>query len=103
MDGSETPRDDKVEQQALIERLADRLVALGLTVPSILALELLEPWSFVGSQVILLAEPLLGSWCTTGQRYAALLEERHNAKALLVALEKRRSARPQRGDRTCLP
>lgn len=91
------------EQLALIEQLADRLTTRGLGAPSILALELLKPWSFVGSQLLLAAEPLLGPWRASGHRYATLLEERGHVEALIAALESRRQAPPQEGDKRCQP
>lgn len=91
------------ETLPLIEGLAERLARRGLAAPSIVALELLKPWIFVGSQILLAAEPLLGPWGAAGRRYATLFEERRHVEALLAALESRRGAPPQAGEERCQP
>ena len=74
-----------------IESLARSIAERGLAAPAILALELLKPFGFLGSQAWLLAEPLLGrQGRTSGRRYATLFEDRANVERLIEALEGKR-------------
>ena len=72
----------------LIRALAATLAQRGWRAPAMVLLEMLKPFSFIGSQAMLLFEPLL-SPLLGGQarRYATLLEERANIERLLEALE----------------
>ena len=86
-DGRLGPEDDE------IGFLAQSIAARGWTTPVVLALELLKPFGFLGSQAWLLAEPLLG--CrgrTLGRRYAMLVEDRSNIERLIECLEGERHA-----------
>ncbi len=71
------------EEAGRISEVAREVAARGLAVPAIVALELLKPWSFVGGQLMWLAEPFLGP---RARRYAAFLEDRRRLEALLKAL-----------------
>lgn len=46
-------------QRALMERLADRVVQLRMTVPAILFLESVRPLNYVGSQVMVFFAPVV--------------------------------------------
>ena len=78
-------KDSSVE---LVQTLAGRIAQRGLTIPAIVGLELLKPFCFVGSQILLVLEPLLDPWMgKSGRDYARLLEDRANVERLLEALE----------------
>jgi hypothetical protein len=70
-----------------VENLADAVVARGLVTPAILVLELIKPISFLGSQFLLLLQPLLGPWSQETERYARLLEDRESVGRLLRRLD----------------
>ena len=74
-------------ERETVERLADAVVGQGLVTPAILVLELLKPFSFLGSQFLLLLQPLLGPLSQEAGRYAALLENRENVDRLLQRLD----------------
>ena len=73
----------------LIERLACRLNAWGMVAPSLAFLEANKPLSFLGSQLLLLSQPVLGLiWGEDSLRdYALLFEDRDNVERLLCRLE----------------
>jgi hypothetical protein len=85
-------------RDALIEALAQRIEAGGLTAPAILLLEAHKPLSFLGSQALLVVQPILSFafGTSTSAQYAALLEERSNVERLIQRLERQEhdSARP---------
>ncbi len=73
----------------LIERLVSQLNAWGMVAPALMFLEANKPLSFLGSQLILLSQPVLGLiWedKLLGD-YALLLEDRDNIERLLCRLE----------------
>ncbi len=71
-----------------IHILASSIAGRGLATPAIVFLELLEPLSFVGSQLLWVLDPLLNALVgDAGRRYARLLEDRRNVSELLGALE----------------
>lgn len=88
----------------LIDALAASVAQRRMITPAILFLELLKPFSFLGSQALLLVEPLLGASTGRATRmWAGLLEDPDNVDRLLGALdEQRRAVRPQEEDR-CSP
>ena len=78
-------KDSSIE---LVQTLAARIAQRGLTIPAIIGLELLKPFCFVGSQILLVLEPLLDPLIgELGRDYARLLEDRANVERLLEALE----------------
>ncbi len=79
----------------MIEALASRIDALGLSTPAILMLEAHKPLSFLGSQALLLMQPLLSLVFdpTASQTYAALLEEGENVELLIRRLERQENNR----------
>ena len=77
------------QRDLLIERLAQKVSRWGLTAPAILFLEANKPFSFIGSQVLLFFQPLLGF--LLGDEviggYSQLLEDQANVERLLHLLE----------------
>ena len=79
------------DDDGILDALASSVVRRRLTTPAILLLELFKPVSFLGSQALLLLEPLFGPFGgDSGRRYATLLEDRHNIERLLEKLENQR-------------
>lgn len=78
-------------EHEIVEGLIDIVVRHELITPTLVLLELLRPFSFLGSQLLLLLQPLLGflSW-ETG-RYASLLEDREKMDRFLERLDQERS------------
>ena len=74
----------------MIEALACRVEALGLTTPAVLMLEAHRPLSFLGSQAIFVLQPLLSFALEsqTSREYAELLEDRDNVERLIRRLER---------------
>jgi hypothetical protein len=77
------------DDRALIERVATRVVALGLDVPALLAIETATPLSVVAGQAMLFFEPFLGMALPVGdvRRFARLVERRDALAALAAAIE----------------
>lgn len=74
----------------LIAVLAGRLTRWGLRVPAVAFLELNKPFSFIGSQFLLLVQPIVEMFAgpeVTGN-YVALLEDRDNVERLIQELER---------------
>lgn len=92
--GSETvPEPD----DALLDRLAKRIVELRLEVPAILTLESARPLSVVAGQAMLFFEPLVQSLFTLSdyRRYAALIQRRESIEDLIRRIESRVDAAQQ--------
>ena len=78
--------------RGLIERVARRIERRGLVAPAVLFLETLRPLSFLGGQMLYLAQPILGQ---SAAEYAALLEDPGGVDRLLARLESCSSAPAQ--------
>ena len=79
---------DDAEQ---IKALASAIVERSLVTPAILFFEMLKPFSFFGSQLLLLVEPLFGASMRSGsRRYSRLFQDRRNVEQLIDALEGQR-------------
>ena len=86
--GQDAPSDSE-----LLDALACSVARRGLSTPVAAFLELLKPLSFVGRQVLLLIEPLLGPFAgTASRRYARLLEDGRGVERLLERLDERSGA-----------
>ena len=72
-----------------IQKLAAKITDLGLTGPAILLLEANKPLAFVGSQLLLVAQPTLDMFLRPGvtQNIADLLADPAQVEQLLLALE----------------
>jgi hypothetical protein len=79
----------------LIEALAQRIEAMGLATPAIVMLEAHKPLSFIGSQAILILQPLLSFAVNpaVSNEIADLLAERSNVELLIRRLESRENDR----------
>lgn len=88
---------DNDEDEALIARIADKVVRRRLAVPAVLFLESVKPLNFVGSQLMVFMDPILKLVTTIPdyERLAKLLEERGSIERLIQAIE----AREESGDK----
>ena len=95
--GGEDTQPEIDRQGQLIDRLAQWITARGLAAPAVLFLEASKPLSTVGSQVLLLAQPVLGAIGPTlglfdddriVAEYADLLEDPANIDRILESLER---------------
>jgi len=78
-----------MSKDALVEQLARRIRRWGLTAPAIAFLEANKPLSFVGSQMLLMLQPVTDLFVArelTGD-LAALLADRNRLEALIAHLE----------------
>jgi len=76
-------------RQELIERVSSQLRVWGLREPAIVLLTMHAPLAFLGSQIMLAAEPFVGVF--TGDEFihdfALLIEDSQNIEQLVTALE----------------
>lgn len=87
------------EDQALLDRLAARVVEMRMEVPAILALETAKPMTVVASQALIFFEPLIQSLFRFSdyRRFTALIERRDVMESLIRCIEDRaEQARTQR-------
>jgi hypothetical protein len=77
------------EDAALLDRIAGRIVRLGLATPAIFFLESVRPLSFVASQAMVFFGPLATAILPHQdyERLARILEDRGSVEALLVRIE----------------
>jgi len=82
------------EDLALLERVADRVVALRLEVPAILTLESARPISVLAGQAMVFFEPMVQALfrLTDYRRFASLAERREALEALTRMIEARAEA-----------
>jgi hypothetical protein len=103
------PQPLSVEDQALLDRVAARVVELRMEIPAILALETSRPLTVVASQALIFFEPMVQSLFRFSdyRRFTALVERRDVVEALIQRIEtraeaeraKRTAARRAAGDR----
>ena len=77
------------EDEALLDRLATRVVELRMEVPAILALETSKPMTVVASQALIFLEPMIQSLFrfTDYRRFTALIERRDVMELLIRRIE----------------
>jgi hypothetical protein len=73
----------------LIERVAQRLVALRMGVPALFMLEATRPLSFVASQAMIVFEPIVGAIFNVAEyrQFQRLMEDRGNIERLMNRIE----------------
>jgi hypothetical protein len=74
-------------RDALIERVAVQLEAAGMSAPAIAVLEANRPLAFVGSQMLLVAQPFLSPFASLLDGWIDILEDRSSVERLIVRLE----------------
>jgi len=77
------------EREDLVERLAARIEAWGLEAPAVLLLESNKPFSFLGSQMLLLCQPLFRALGRDEglSEWAGALEDRGTVEQIIRRLE----------------
>ena len=77
------------EQQALLDRIAEAVVARELTAPAVLFLESMKPLSFLGGQFMAFLSPFIHMVvdATEYDRIAEVIERRENVEFLIQRIE----------------
>lgn len=77
------------ETRGIIDSIARRVVARRLECPAVVFLEMHKPLSFIASQGIVCALPLVGPLvgAETMARFSRLLRDRGNIEALIARIE----------------
>lgn len=78
-----------METTLFIEKVAAKITGLGLTAPAILLLETHKPLAFIGSQLLLVAQPTLDIFLphNLAHNMSNLLADPDQLEKLLVTLE----------------
>lgn len=87
---SDTPE----EIDDLARRIARKIVERELTVPAIIFLESIKPVSFLGSQMLVFANPIVSLLVQSGDyyRFVRMIEDRENVEKLTLAIEEENAA-----------
>ncbi len=90
------------EDEALLDRLATRVVELHMEVPAILALETSKPMTVIASQALIFFEPMIQSLFrfTDYRRFTALIERRDVIESLIRRIEAEAERSRARRDET---
>ena len=85
---------------AFIEKIADKITNLGLTTPAILLLEANKPLAFVGSQLLLVAQPTLDLVLPQNltRNTANFLADSDQVEQLIQKLEQSTATQPLRNN-----
>lgn len=77
------------EELAMLDKLAENVVARHLTAPAIFFLEVSKPLNFLGSQFLLFFEPIIQAIFTAKHytMFREMLERRETIEMLLVRIE----------------
>ena len=77
------------EDEALLDRLAARVVELHMEVPAILVLETSKPMTVIASQALIFFEPMIQSLFRFNdyRRFTALIERRDVMESLIRRIE----------------
>ena len=84
------PEEFTAEDEALLDRLAARVVELRMEVPAVLALESVRPLTFLASQTMVFFEPIARALFRLPdyRRLTALVERREAPEKLVAKIEK---------------
>lgn len=77
------------KDRLLIDKIAKKIVYLGLATPAIFFIEMHKPMNFLGSQLLLMLEPILWGFFNTGdfKQFSMILEKRNSLEILLRRIE----------------
>jgi hypothetical protein len=91
--GSDLPESGELllpeEEDAVLEKLAKKVVERGMSVPAIIFLESVKPLNYIGSQAMVFFEPIVQT-VFNFKDYDTLrsaLEKRHTIEVLLLKIE----------------
>jgi hypothetical protein len=95
---SEAKAGPEDEDEALIEKVALRVVGMRMTVPAIFFLESSKPLAFLGSQLLIFLEPFIQTLFNFRQyqRFAFLMEDRANWERLIRRVEELEAEQSER-------
>lgn len=103
--GSEVPEAGQIplpeEEEAVLDKLAVKVVDRGMTVPAIIFLESVKPLNYIGSQVMVFFEPMVQT-VFNFRDYDVLrsaLEKRQSIEILLRKIEARDAVAQEREKR----
>lgn len=77
------------EEEAILDKIARKVVAWRMTAPAIMFLETSKPLSFLGSQAMVFLEPIIQSLFSFKDydTVRKMMEERQNVERLLLKIE----------------
>jgi hypothetical protein len=86
------------ERDRMVETIATTIEEWGLASPAILLGEANRPLAFLGSQILLMSQPLLGllGWSEGANRLASILGDSRSVECLISRLERGRAPAAQR-------
>lgn len=89
LDPEDYQKDTPEDYEKLCRKIARKVVERDLTVPAIMFLETIKPVSFLGSQMLVFANPVISLIVQTGEyyRFVRMIEDRENIEKLTVAIE----------------
>ncbi|PIE53503.1 hypothetical protein CSA37_00665 [Candidatus Fermentibacteria bacterium] len=89
MDPEDYQKDTPEDYHRLCRKIAKKIVERDLTVPAIMLLESIKPVSFLGSQMLVFANPVISLIVQTGEyyRFVRMIEDRENIERLTLAIE----------------
>lgn len=94
MDPDDYEKDTPEDYEKLCRKIARKIVERDLTVPAVMFLESIKPVSFLGSQMLVFANPVISLIVQTGEyyRFVRMIEDRDNIEKLTVAIEEENAA-----------
>jgi hypothetical protein len=89
LDPEDYEKDTPEDYDRLCRKIARKIVERDLTVPAVMFLESIKPVSFLGSQMLVFANPVISLIVQTGEyyRFVRMIEDRENIEKLTVAIE----------------
>jgi len=80
---------DSMDDEAILDTVATKIVRRSLGVPAIFFLESSKPLSFLGSQVLVFFEPFVKTFfeVKSYERFCLLVEDRENVEKLIQKIE----------------
>ncbi|MBD3182348.1 hypothetical protein GF312_08655 [Candidatus Poribacteria bacterium] len=77
------------ERNRILKKFAEEVVSRRLTAPAIFMLETCSPLSFIGSQVMIILDPLIRSIFNIPdyRKFALIIERRENIEILIKYIE----------------
>ena len=85
----EVLKDEKLDDEAILDAIAARIAKMGLGVPAIFFLESSKPLSFLGSQFLVFVEPFVKTFVDIKNydRFCLMMEDRKNVEKLIQKVE----------------
>jgi hypothetical protein len=89
LDPEDFKSDTPEEYDELAKKIAKKIVERDLAVPAIIFLESIKPVSFLGSQMLVFANPVISLIVQSGDyyRFIRMVEDRENIEKITVAIE----------------